>query len=274
MFVGQALRTGGRAYSMSRREGKAFPSRGRCRRRRRMRWRTEGQSLSMGAETDRTTPHPSSGLRGTPDATFPSRGRLWVRVEGGPYFRCAGPFGVWGAAGAAPRLWVVNPLRVRGYQFSPRPVGRPHAPPEGGDEPAGRSQSDSDTQTRGVEDAAYDGGAEGSSRCAGMSLPYGSANWQVRGALCIPPSPVGRGMCLPYRETGVGPSVVLRSGRGRTSDARPYVGDADERCSSLRGGCGRAMLVPTWGCGRAMLVPTLHGMLAAVVSGHYILQMD
>ena len=52
---------------------KSFPSRGRCRRRRRKRCRIEKQLLSTDAEAQRKSPLPSSGLRGTPDATLPSR---------------------------------------------------------------------------------------------------------------------------------------------------------------------------------------------------------
>ena len=53
-----------------------------------------------------------------------------------------------------------------------QPVGQAHAPPEGGDEPAGCSQSNT---IRWHTSFSACGGAEGSSRCAGMSLPYKSA---------------------------------------------------------------------------------------------------
>ncbi len=55
---------------------KSFPSRGRCRRRRRKRCRTGSQFVSTVAEAERRSPLPSSGLRGTPDATLPSRGGI------------------------------------------------------------------------------------------------------------------------------------------------------------------------------------------------------
>ena len=55
---------------------KSFPSRGRCRRRRRKRCRTGSQFVSTDAEAERKSPLPSSGLRGTPDATLPSRGGI------------------------------------------------------------------------------------------------------------------------------------------------------------------------------------------------------
>jgi hypothetical protein len=51
---------------------KSFPLRGRCRRRRRKRCRTGSQLVSTGAEAQRRSPLPSSGLRETPDATLPS----------------------------------------------------------------------------------------------------------------------------------------------------------------------------------------------------------
>ncbi len=62
---------------------KSFPSRGRCRRRRRKRCRTGLQFLSMDAKTGRMTPLPSSGLRETPDATLPSRGGILRPARGG-----------------------------------------------------------------------------------------------------------------------------------------------------------------------------------------------
>ncbi len=55
---------------------KSFPLRGRCRRRRRKRCRTGSQLVSTNGKTERMTPLPSSGLRGTPDATLPSRGGI------------------------------------------------------------------------------------------------------------------------------------------------------------------------------------------------------
>ena len=58
---------------------KSFPSRGRCRRRRRKRCRIGSQFLSTDAKTERMTPLPSSGLRETPDATLPSRGGIFAR---------------------------------------------------------------------------------------------------------------------------------------------------------------------------------------------------
>jgi hypothetical protein len=36
-------------------------------------------SLFISFPSDEAPPHPASGFRETPDATFPSRGRLWVR---------------------------------------------------------------------------------------------------------------------------------------------------------------------------------------------------
>ena len=62
---------------------KSFPLRGRCRRRRRKRCRTGSQVVSTNAEAERR-PLPSSGLRGTPDATLPSRGGILraVRSDG------------------------------------------------------------------------------------------------------------------------------------------------------------------------------------------------
>ena len=54
----------------------SFPLRGRCRRRRRKRCRTGSQFVSTDAEAQRKSPLPSSGLRGTPDATLPSRGGI------------------------------------------------------------------------------------------------------------------------------------------------------------------------------------------------------
>ena len=58
---------------------KSFPLRGRCRRRRRKRCRIGSQFLSTDAEAQRISPLPSSGLRGTPDATLPSRGGIFAR---------------------------------------------------------------------------------------------------------------------------------------------------------------------------------------------------
>ena len=58
---------------------KSFPLRGRCRRRRRKRCRTKKHSVPSDAKTERMTPLPSSGLRGTPDATLPSRGGIFAR---------------------------------------------------------------------------------------------------------------------------------------------------------------------------------------------------
>ena len=63
---------------------KSFPLRGRCRRRRRKRCRTEKQYLSTDAEAERRSPLPSSGLRETPDATLPSRGGI-LRVDLFPF---------------------------------------------------------------------------------------------------------------------------------------------------------------------------------------------
>ena len=62
----------------------SFPLRGRCRRRRRKRCRTDMQSAPNGAEAQRKSPLPSSGLRETPDATLPSRGGILraVRFDG------------------------------------------------------------------------------------------------------------------------------------------------------------------------------------------------
>ena len=54
----------------------SFPLRGRCRRRRRKRCRTDMQSAPNGAEAQRKSPLPSSGLRETPDAPLPSRGGI------------------------------------------------------------------------------------------------------------------------------------------------------------------------------------------------------
>ena len=54
----------------------SFPLRGRCRRRRRKRCRTGSQSVPADAKAERRSPLPSSGLRGTPDATLPSRGGI------------------------------------------------------------------------------------------------------------------------------------------------------------------------------------------------------
>jgi len=63
---------------------KSFPSRGRCRRRRRKRCRPKSQSVPRDAKAERRSPLPSSGLRGTPDATLPSRGGILraVRSDG------------------------------------------------------------------------------------------------------------------------------------------------------------------------------------------------
>ncbi len=63
---------------------KSFPSRGRCRRRRRKRCRTGSQSAPTDAKAERRSPLPSSGLRETPDATLPSRGGILraVRFDG------------------------------------------------------------------------------------------------------------------------------------------------------------------------------------------------
>ena len=63
---------------------KSFPSRGRCRRRRRKRCRTGSLFVSTDAEAERRSPLPSSGLRETPDATLPSRGGILraVRSDG------------------------------------------------------------------------------------------------------------------------------------------------------------------------------------------------
>ena len=58
---------------------KSFPLRGRCRRRRRKRCRTEKRSASTDAKAERRPPLPSSGLRETPDATLPSRGGIFTR---------------------------------------------------------------------------------------------------------------------------------------------------------------------------------------------------
>ncbi len=63
---------------------KSFPSRGRCRRRRRKRCRTGSQFLSTNAKAERGSPLPSSGLRETPDATLPSRGGI-LRVDLFPF---------------------------------------------------------------------------------------------------------------------------------------------------------------------------------------------
>ncbi len=62
----------------------SFPLRGRCRRRRRKRCRTKKHSVPSDAITERRSPLPSSGLRGTPDATLPSRGGILraVRSDG------------------------------------------------------------------------------------------------------------------------------------------------------------------------------------------------
>ena len=63
---------------------KSFPLRGRCRRRRRKRCRTKKHFVPSDAITERRSPLPSSGLRGTPDATLPSRGGILraVRSDG------------------------------------------------------------------------------------------------------------------------------------------------------------------------------------------------
>ena len=51
--------------------------------------------------------------------------------------------------------------------------------PKGGDEPSGRPQGDLDPRRSSSFSAS--GGAEGSSRCAGMSLPYGPAEPEPEG---------------------------------------------------------------------------------------------
>ena len=63
---------------------KSFPLRGRCRRRRRKRCRIGSQLAPTDAEAERRSPLPSSGLRGTPDATLPSRGGI-LRVDLFPF---------------------------------------------------------------------------------------------------------------------------------------------------------------------------------------------
>ena len=73
----KAVRSDGRENGTS--STQSFPSRGRCRRRRRKRCRTGSQFLSTNAKAERSTPLPSSGLRGTPDATLPSRGGIFTR---------------------------------------------------------------------------------------------------------------------------------------------------------------------------------------------------
>ena len=70
----RAVRSDGRKNGTS--STKSFPLRGRCRRRRRKRCRTGLQFLSTNAKAERKSPLPSSGLRGTPDATLPSRGGI------------------------------------------------------------------------------------------------------------------------------------------------------------------------------------------------------
>ena len=69
----RAVRSDGRKNGTSS-APKSFPSRGRCRRRRRKMCRIGSQFLSTNAKSERMTPLPSSGLRETPDATLPSRG--------------------------------------------------------------------------------------------------------------------------------------------------------------------------------------------------------
>ncbi len=71
----RAVRSDGRKNGTSS-TPKSFPSRGRWRRRRRKRCRTEQQFLSTDAKAERKSPLPSSGLRETPDATLPSRGGI------------------------------------------------------------------------------------------------------------------------------------------------------------------------------------------------------
>ena len=98
---------------------KSFPLRGRCRRRRRKRCRTGSQFVSTDAEAQRKSPLPSSGSRGTPDATLPSRGGILraVRSDGrrsatkitSPVIRLAGD------AGCHP------PLKGRDFARSPFP---------------------------------------------------------------------------------------------------------------------------------------------------------
>ena len=73
----RAVRSDGRKNGTS--STQSFPSKGRCRRRRRKRCRIGSQFLSTDAKTERMTPLPSSGLRGTPDATLPSRGGIFAR---------------------------------------------------------------------------------------------------------------------------------------------------------------------------------------------------
>ena len=77
----RAVRFDGRKNGTS--STQSFPSRGRCRRRRRKRCRTEQQLLSTNAKAERMTPLPSSGLRETPDATLPSRGGILRAVRSG-----------------------------------------------------------------------------------------------------------------------------------------------------------------------------------------------
>ncbi len=78
----KAVRSDGRENGTS--STQSFPSRGRCRRRRRKRCRTGSQFLSTNAKAERRSPLPSSGLRETPDATLPSRGGILraVRFDG------------------------------------------------------------------------------------------------------------------------------------------------------------------------------------------------
>ena len=73
-----AVRSDGRKNGTSS-APKSFPLRGRYRRRRRKRCRTGLQFLSTNAKAQRKSPLPSSGLRGTPDATLPSRGGIFAR---------------------------------------------------------------------------------------------------------------------------------------------------------------------------------------------------
>ena len=73
----RAVRSDGRKTGTS--STQSFPLRGRCRRRRRKRCRTKKQSVPSDAQAERRSPLPSSGLRGTPDATLPSRGGIFAR---------------------------------------------------------------------------------------------------------------------------------------------------------------------------------------------------
>ena len=76
----RAVRSDGRKNGTS--STQSFPSKGRCRRRRRKRCRIGSQFLSTDAKTERMTPLPSSGLRGgTPYASLPARGGI-LRAAG------------------------------------------------------------------------------------------------------------------------------------------------------------------------------------------------